>query len=480
MQRASRATVAVGTSRRGVGPACSSCSASRTGTTQPTPTRLAGKVARLRIFEDDDGRFDRSLRRHRRRGARREPVHADRGHGARGTGPSFSGAAAPEVAEPLVERFCDGAPRRTASASQTGVFGARMAVELVNDGPVTIVLELTATASDARPRLRAPVLSSPRTAFQRLDEMGAESAPISCWEMGRTAPFRAQEESWRATCSQPSESSTEEIVPTVERAVPGVEVLAVELLSPSRFCVYVDHPRGRRPRAVRARHASCSTTIAATYTIDVSSPGLGAAAAPAGALPRRRRSRRSQIRTAGDDRRQEAVPRPGRRRDRPEHSGSSTSARQALDIPYDDDRPGQPDRRGIGEVMSQEIMEGIRTIEREKGIEDGHARRGARGRAARCVQEDPGCLPPRRGDPRRRGRVPRVLDRDPRRPRGAAARRGARGRDRRARADRGGDGRAAAHADQRRRPRARLVAGARGADGARRRDARTTSAASPR
>jgi D-tyrosyl-tRNA(Tyr) deacylase len=96
-------------------------------------------VARLRIFEDDDGRFARSL--------------LDVGGAAlvvsqftliadttRGNRPSFSGAARPETAEPLYERFCS-ALRGLGVAVETGVFGARMAVELVNDGPVTIVVD---------------------------------------------------------------------------------------------------------------------------------------------------------------------------------------------------------------------------------------------------------------------------------------------------------------------------------------------------
>ena len=64
----------------------------------------------------------------------------------------------------------------------------------------------------------------------------------------------------------------EEIAPAVERGVPGVEVLAVELLSPSRFCVYVDHPQG-------VDHALCAEVTRlldayrADYAIDVSSPG---------------------------------------------------------------------------------------------------------------------------------------------------------------------------------------------------------------
>ncbi len=63
-----------------------------------------------------------------------------------------------------------------------------------------------------------------------------------------------------------------EIAPTVERSLPGVEVLALELLSPTRFCVYVDHPGG-------VDHALCERVTRllerwrADYTIDVSSPG---------------------------------------------------------------------------------------------------------------------------------------------------------------------------------------------------------------
>ena len=101
--------------------------------------RLAAKVARLRIFEGEDGRFDRSV--------------LDTGGAvlvvsqftliaetAKGNRPSFSGAARPEEAEPLYERFAD-ALRALGVPVETGVFGARMAVELENDGPVTIVLE---------------------------------------------------------------------------------------------------------------------------------------------------------------------------------------------------------------------------------------------------------------------------------------------------------------------------------------------------
>jgi D-tyrosyl-tRNA(Tyr) deacylase len=100
--------------------------------------RLAEKVARLRIFENDEGKFDRSLL--DTGGAAlvvsQFTLIADT---AKGNRPSFSGAAAPAVAEALYERFAE-ALRAFGVEVETGVFGARMAVELVNDGPVTIVL----------------------------------------------------------------------------------------------------------------------------------------------------------------------------------------------------------------------------------------------------------------------------------------------------------------------------------------------------
>ena len=90
------------------------------------------------MFEDEQGRFDRSLL--DARGAAlvvsQFTLIADT---AKGNRPSFSDAAAPEEAEPLYEGFCT-ALRSEGVPVETGVFGARMQVELVNDGPVTIVL----------------------------------------------------------------------------------------------------------------------------------------------------------------------------------------------------------------------------------------------------------------------------------------------------------------------------------------------------
>jgi len=100
--------------------------------------QLAGKIARLRIFEDGAGRFARSLL---DTGGEALVVSqftllADT---AKGNRPSFSHAAPAEPAEPLYERFA-AALGELGIPTQTGVFGARMQVELVNDGPVTIVL----------------------------------------------------------------------------------------------------------------------------------------------------------------------------------------------------------------------------------------------------------------------------------------------------------------------------------------------------
>ena len=105
--------------------------------------RLAGKVARLRIFEDDEGKFDRSL--------------VDVGGAAlvisqftliadtkKGNRPSFAAAASAHEAEPLYQRFCEALAAADVPVER-GVFGARMAVGLVNDGPVTIILETPAT-----------------------------------------------------------------------------------------------------------------------------------------------------------------------------------------------------------------------------------------------------------------------------------------------------------------------------------------------
>jgi D-aminoacyl-tRNA deacylase len=101
---------------------------------------LAGKVARLRIFEDEDGKFDRSVL-----DVGGEVLVVSQftliADTSKGNRPSFTDAAPPEDAEPLYEGFCEALEAQRVAVAR-GVFGARMAVQLVNDGPVTIVLDV--------------------------------------------------------------------------------------------------------------------------------------------------------------------------------------------------------------------------------------------------------------------------------------------------------------------------------------------------
>lgn len=94
--------------------------------------RLADKVRALRIFADADGRMNESL-------GEREVLCISQftlyGDTRKGNRPSYTGAAAAEAAEPLYERFCE------RLGARRGVFGAQMQVELVNDGPVTVLID---------------------------------------------------------------------------------------------------------------------------------------------------------------------------------------------------------------------------------------------------------------------------------------------------------------------------------------------------
>lgn len=114
------------------------------GDDEAVAERSAAKLARLRIFEDERGRFDRSLL--DVAGAAlvvsQFTLLADTNvKKATGNRPDFSGAASRDKAEPLYERFC-AALAEEGVPVHTGVFGARMSVELVNEGPVTIVLDV--------------------------------------------------------------------------------------------------------------------------------------------------------------------------------------------------------------------------------------------------------------------------------------------------------------------------------------------------
>jgi D-aminoacyl-tRNA deacylase len=109
------------------------------GDTQEQARFLAGKIVSLRIFEDQDGRFNRSII--DVGGAAivvsQFTLYADTHKGRR---PSFTEAAPPDVAAPLVDKFAD-VLREQGIPTQNGVFGAHMLVEIENDGPVTIWLE---------------------------------------------------------------------------------------------------------------------------------------------------------------------------------------------------------------------------------------------------------------------------------------------------------------------------------------------------
>jgi D-aminoacyl-tRNA deacylase len=102
--------------------------------TAETADKLADKLLKLRIFPDADGRMN-------------EPLGSDRGvlcisqftlygDARKGNRPSYVAAAPPELAEPLYERVCD------ALSAERGVFGAHMEVGLINDGPVTLLVEV--------------------------------------------------------------------------------------------------------------------------------------------------------------------------------------------------------------------------------------------------------------------------------------------------------------------------------------------------
>ena len=139
VQRVSSARVRVGEERAGeIGPGLCVLLGVARGDDSASALRLAEKVARLRVFENEEGRFDRSLL-----DVDGEALVVSQftliADTAKGNRPSFSEAAPPEEAEPLYETFCE-ALRGLGVRVATGVFGARMSVELTNDGPVTVVL----------------------------------------------------------------------------------------------------------------------------------------------------------------------------------------------------------------------------------------------------------------------------------------------------------------------------------------------------
>ncbi len=140
IQRVSRASVSVAGARvASIGRGLLVLVGAARGDGEAEARRLAQKCAELRIFSDAEGKFNLSLL-----DVEGEALVVSQftllADARRGKRPSFVGAAPPEEAEPLVEAFAQ-AMREAGAPVQTGRFGAKMSVELVNEGPVTIVLD---------------------------------------------------------------------------------------------------------------------------------------------------------------------------------------------------------------------------------------------------------------------------------------------------------------------------------------------------
>ena len=134
VQRVSRAAVRVeGEQVTSIGPGMLVLLGVAEGDDDDAADRLAEKLRKLRIFDDADGKMNEPLGERELLCVSQFTLLADTRKGNR---PSFIAAASPELAERLYERFCD------RLAAKRGVFGARMEVELINDGPVTLMIEI--------------------------------------------------------------------------------------------------------------------------------------------------------------------------------------------------------------------------------------------------------------------------------------------------------------------------------------------------
>jgi len=134
VQRVSRASVAVdGSEVSAIGPGMLVLLGVTHADTEAQADRMAEKLRALRIFPDAEGRMNEPL-------GDREVLCVSQftlyGDARKGTRPSYVAAARPEVAEPLYERVCE------RLGARRGVFGAHMEVALVNDGPVTLLVEV--------------------------------------------------------------------------------------------------------------------------------------------------------------------------------------------------------------------------------------------------------------------------------------------------------------------------------------------------
>jgi len=142
IQRALRASVTLKETgeRRAVGPGLMVLLGVGLGDTPADAEWLAGKLVGLRVFEDDAGKMNRALSEVDGGAMLIVSQFTLLGDARKGRRPSFTDAAPPPVAIPLIERFI-AAVRARGIAVQTGEFGADMLVEVANDGPVTLVVD---------------------------------------------------------------------------------------------------------------------------------------------------------------------------------------------------------------------------------------------------------------------------------------------------------------------------------------------------
>ena len=141
LQRVSNASVTIGgTVVSGIGPGFLILLGVGAGNDAADIEWLCGKIARMRVFPDEEGKMNRSIL---DTGGdilvvSQFTLHASTKKGNR---PSFLGSAAPELSEPLYERFCEALSAEIGKPVARGVFGADMQVALTNDGPVSIWLD---------------------------------------------------------------------------------------------------------------------------------------------------------------------------------------------------------------------------------------------------------------------------------------------------------------------------------------------------
>ncbi len=140
VQRVSSASVSVdGTVRGSIGNGILALVGVARDDNEEDARYIASKIASLRIFDDDAGKMNRSIA--ESRGSvlciSQFTLH---GNARKGRRPSYNGAAPPETAEPLFDAVCEQL-RGDGLAVETGVFGAKMQVEMIGDGPVTILLD---------------------------------------------------------------------------------------------------------------------------------------------------------------------------------------------------------------------------------------------------------------------------------------------------------------------------------------------------